>query len=167
MDLIECREKIMSLMKDYVPTWSFNFDNAKRRFGCTHYNTSSITLSRSLCEMNDWETVRLTVLHEIAHAIVGPGHGHDWIWKSKCLEIGGDGNRCYDSQKINTPSMPYVAICPKCGAEHKKMRKPKRKVSCGLCCKTFSKDRILNFVKVNKLSANTSLEVSGQYAFAF
>lgn len=29
-----------------------------------------------------------TTLHELAHALVGPGHGHDKVWKEACLKLG-------------------------------------------------------------------------------
>jgi len=29
------------------------------------------------------------ILHEIAHALVGPNHGHDNVWSDKAMEIGG------------------------------------------------------------------------------
>lgn len=32
--------------------------------------------------------VRNTVCHEIAHALVGRGHGHDAVWLCKALELG-------------------------------------------------------------------------------
>jgi len=44
-------------------------------------------LSFSFEERSD-ELVRDTLLHEIAHALVGTAHGHDEVWKAKCLEIG-------------------------------------------------------------------------------
>lgn len=38
--------------------------------------------------------IRDTILHEIAHALVGPNHCHDLVWKAKCLEIGATPRRC-------------------------------------------------------------------------
>lgn len=32
--------------------------------------------------------MRQALLHEIAHALVRPGHGHDQVWKDKALQIG-------------------------------------------------------------------------------
>lgn len=49
--------------------------------------------------------VRLVILHEIAHAMVGTSHGHDEVWKKKCLEIGGDGKT-----KTGPSLMPLVYI---------------------------------------------------------
>lgn len=83
------------------------------------YNHKSIELSTKLVEINDEDRVRLTILHEIAHALT-EGHGHDEVWKAKCLEIGGDGKRCYSSSDTNTierkrSSKLYTLECQECG----------------------------------------------------
>ena len=36
----------------------------------------------------DIDHIRDTILHEIAHALVGPCHGHDAVWRQKAREIG-------------------------------------------------------------------------------
>ena len=36
------------------------------------------------------EEVKNTLLHEIAHALVGPGHRHNRVWRQKAREIGCD-----------------------------------------------------------------------------
>ena len=64
-------------------------------------NYKVVELSTKLVEINDEDRVRLTILHEVAHALT-EGHGHDAVWKAKLLEIGGDGKRCYSSSDTNT-----------------------------------------------------------------
>ena len=156
----------------YVPDWNFGFDRAVRRLGCTHYCDKRITLSSSFVSFNTWEEVRLTVLHEIAHALVGFAHHHDWVWKKKCLEIGGDGKRCADIRdrgiKVDTSKYSYKAICPVCHEEHFRVRKPRKLHSCGACSKVFSKDRILVYEKITvQGKERIKEEVYGQLAFAF
>jgi SprT-like family len=98
MDLMEARALALELMKEHgLEFWYFEFDNAKRRFGICRYNRRTIGLSRNLVLLSNKEQVKDTILHEIAHALVGPGYGHSWVWKRMALEIGCDGNRCYDS----------------------------------------------------------------------
>ena len=80
-----------------------------------------VELSTKLVEINDEERVRLTILHEVAHALT-EGHGHDNVWKAKLLEIGGDGKRCYSSSDTNTiertrSSKLYKLECQECGAD--------------------------------------------------
>ena len=113
--------------------WSFRFDRAKRRFGCCFYSRKEITLSLELVKLNSEDEIRNTILHEIAHALVGKGHGHNWVWKMKAKEIGCTAERCYSSDKVNCVKGKYVAVCVGCGKEHYKHRKPRRTSSCGKC----------------------------------
>jgi hypothetical protein len=82
--------------------WKFEFGRGKFQFGLCSHGKRIIRISRHLSLINDRERVLLTVLHEIAHALVGSGHGHDKVWKAKCIEIGGDGNRCYTKKNTTT-----------------------------------------------------------------
>jgi hypothetical protein len=45
-------------------------------------------------DRNGAEEIVDTILHEIAHALVGPRHGHDTVWKAKCTDIGARPERC-------------------------------------------------------------------------
>jgi predicted SprT family Zn-dependent metalloprotease len=134
MNLFKAEQLAKELMhKHNLRGWSFRFDNARRRFGRCSYSRKLITLSSALVAINDEAKVKDTILHEIAHALVGSGHGHDWVWKTKAIEIGCDGKRCYSSEDIRTPESKYFAICGGCGKTHKKHRKAKYESSCGYC----------------------------------
>ena len=76
--------------------WRFSFDRAKRRAGCCRYSKKEITLAKAYAEQEELKEIKNTILHEIAHALVGPKHGHNEIWKQKALEIGCDAERCHD-----------------------------------------------------------------------
>ena len=128
--------------------WSFQFDNARRRFGCCNYTYRRITLSKHLVDLNSETRVQNTILHEIAHALVGHGHGHDNVWKRKALEIGCDGNRCYTEKNTIIVKGTLEAVCPKCGHVHRKFKTPKHQSSCGKCSNTFDRERLLIFKKV-------------------
>ena len=47
-----------------------------------------VELSVSFVLRATWSDIRDTLLHEIAHAIVGPGHGHDAVWQTAARRIG-------------------------------------------------------------------------------
>lgn len=115
--------------------WTFNFDNARSRLGCCKHRQRIISLSTRWVEVLDETKVRDTILHEIAHALVGGGHGHDYVWQRKALEIGCVGNRCYNATGKKTPESKYIAICHGCGTKHKRNRKQKAGISssCGIC----------------------------------
>lgn len=142
MNLDRAKELAIILMSKHgllLSGWRFNFDNARRRFGVCKYRSREIGLSKHLVELNDEHQVRDTILHEIAHALVGCNHGHDWVWKAKALEIGCNGNRCYKSDEVLAPESKYIAICNKCKKIHRKHKMTKsllegiRNQSCGKC----------------------------------
>lgn len=98
-----------------------------------------VELSTKLVEINEADRVRLTILHEVAHALT-EGHGHDAVWKAKLIEIGGDGKRCYDSTDTNTlatrrSGVTYVLECQKCGyvgqRRYKRAMNGYRHIRCG------------------------------------
>lgn len=126
--------------------WIFRFDNARRRFGSCRYRSRTITMSKYLTELNDEHKVKDTILHEIAHALT-PGHKHDWVWRAKAIEIGCNGERCYNSKTVATPESKYIAICKGCNHTHKKHRRPTRSSSCGNCSGgRYNENYKLNFV---------------------
>lgn len=118
--------------------WKFQFDRASRRFGCCNYRRSVISLSRALTQLNDEAEVRNTILHEIAHAIVGRGVGHGPVWKAKHIEIGGDGQRCY-KWNVHVPEKRYTATCLTCNQVCQYA--VNRGAACGRCCRKYSNGR--------------------------
>jgi predicted SprT family Zn-dependent metalloprotease len=149
MELNRAQELATLLLSKHDLTskgWRFEFDTAKRRFGCCNYRYKRITLSKALVLVNDEARVKNTILHEIAHALVGGGHGHDGVWRRKAIEIGCDGNRCYTTKNTVVPESKYVAVCKTCGHTHRKHRATKTITACGICCKgKFQKEYILEF----------------------
>lgn len=128
----------LSLMELHgLKNWAFKFDSAKRRFGQCNYTSKIISLSAPLVELNEFKEVRNTILHEIAHALVEPKHGHDHVWKRKALEIGCDGSRCYDSTVVK-PKKKYRGECKNC---HRFIFRHKRtQISCGKCSSRYNPD---------------------------
>jgi predicted SprT family Zn-dependent metalloprotease len=78
--------------------WSFQFDYGTRRAGSCQYDKHIITMSYDYAKQASDEEIQDTLLHEIAHALVGKKHNHDRVWRAKALEIGCSGNRCHDRQ---------------------------------------------------------------------
>ena len=75
--------------------WRVKLDHARRRAGQCDYTNKTISLSRLYVRHADIDHIRDTILHEIAHALVGPRHGHDAVWRQKALEIGCTAKRCH------------------------------------------------------------------------
>jgi predicted SprT family Zn-dependent metalloprotease len=120
----EVRRVAVELLTQHgLHDWSFGFNRGKRTMGLCLYGSRTIELSVHFVERNSPEVIRDTLLHEIAHALVGPGHGHDTLWKSKCCEIGAVPERL--SFEVNMPEGRWQARCGQCGLLHHRHRKPK------------------------------------------
>ena len=76
-----------------TPLWRPLLDNAKTRAGLTNHTRHTISLSRNFITACSESDLRDVCLHEIAHALVGPNHGHGATWKAKALAIGCTGQR--------------------------------------------------------------------------
>jgi predicted SprT family Zn-dependent metalloprotease len=83
--------------------WCFVWDNkAKRRYGQCRYNKKEIGITKQLVAINSIEESKDVVLHEIAHALTGSGHGHDAMWRRMCIKVGARPERCYINWLIKT-----------------------------------------------------------------
>jgi predicted SprT family Zn-dependent metalloprotease len=78
--------------------WQFKFDHSTRRAGCCNYRDKLISVAFDLARTGSDEEIRDTLLHEIAHALVGKKHNHDAVWKAKAREIGCSGERTHKLQ---------------------------------------------------------------------
>ena len=150
MNLDEAKGKIENLMWDHgLYDWEFQFDRAINRRGQTRYGARIITLSKHLVELNEWPRVRLTALHEIAHALVGPGHDHDYVWQKQVVAIGGIAARCTDTV-VETANKPprFTGSC-NCHSRWKAHRLGKRLLG-NVCAKCYQ--HVLWFDSVEKRS---------------
>ncbi len=110
--------------------WSFQFNDALRQAGRCAYGIRVISMSRLFCLKAPVDEIRDTILHEIAHALVGPEHNHDSIWKTTARSIGCTGNRCHD---VDFAPSRYIVSCHRCGwSQQANLRRP------GSVCKTCS-----------------------------
>ena len=107
-----------------LTNWVLKTDDAKRRFGCCDYNSRQISISRRHYLYSRDEDIKDTILHEIAHALVGPGHGHNRVWKAKCVEIGAKPLRCGKtaSEAYNEDAKWFTECCGKKGFRYRKPR---------------------------------------------
>jgi predicted SprT family Zn-dependent metalloprotease len=90
--------------------WVVKYDNARERFGYCRWSTRTISLSRYLVGLNSQSEVEDVILHEIAHALT-PGQHHNHVWRAKCIEVGANPERCYDSDKVNGVEYRWVGTC--------------------------------------------------------
>jgi len=115
----------------HLQGWRFALDNAVRRFGQCNHQKRTITVSRKLAAVNSEARMRNTLLHEIAHALVGPGHGHNSTWHARAVAIGCDGQRAVDSGAAVKVTPQAVGTCPRCGLEIRRHRRAR--LGCRAC----------------------------------
>lgn len=90
-NLIEVISTELFAKYPFLRDWSYSFDNAKRRAGVCKISGKVISISLSHIENNELETIKDTILHELAHAIAYQLHkdtGHGLHWKIIAREIG-------------------------------------------------------------------------------
>lgn len=131
--------------------WTVTLDRAKMRAGACRFDARQITLSAQLTRLHDESEVRDTILHEIAHALAGPGHGHDAAWRSTALRIGCTGQRC---SSVEAPRVDgsWVGTC-QAGHRHHRHRRPERLVSCAICSPRFDVAHLLDWTRHGRPAA--------------
>lgn len=123
MDLSEAVQLGEALLDQHgLGDWTLTFDAAKRRAGVTRHQRKVIGLSFDLTRLHSEEEVRETILHEIAHALVGAEHGHDEVWRRTARQIGSTGERCVSAEAPRLRGA-WVGVCPQ-GHEVDRHRAP-------------------------------------------
>jgi len=142
MELKLAKQMAEELMGQHsIHGWVVVFDNAKTRKGQTRFRQREISLSAPLTERNPVEQVRNTILHEIAHVLVGVGHGHDDVWRSQAIKIGCNGQTC--TSTVNRIPGRYIVKCLHCnGVVSEYYRKPKIENCWHMKCGRISKNRL-------------------------
>lgn len=114
--------------------WKFQFDRAVKRFGLCNHTGRVISLSKPLTLACDKDNVKDTILHEIAHALVGVGHGHDYVWQQMCRKIGAIPKRCGTISSDKEPKLKYYAVCGACKKEYQRAKRPRNNVRIACRC---------------------------------
>lgn len=143
MDLREARELAVTLMHEHgLSGWRFMFDKAKTRAGQCRFDRREISLSATITPLLSYDEVRETILHEIAHALVGPTHNHDRVWRDQARALGAEGNTRLSTQ-AKLPRL-WTGTCPR-GHQVNRHRRPARPLSCGQCSRTFEPAAMLTW----------------------
>lgn len=116
-------------------SWSFGFDNAKRRAGQCDYTRKRITVSRYLAARFEDDEIHQVLLHEVAHALAGHKAAHGPAWKRIARELGYDGGVTHHGETA-VELAPWVGTCP-AGHITYRHRRPTRATSCAKCSRSY------------------------------
>jgi predicted SprT family Zn-dependent metalloprotease len=119
MDVIETHKLGNQLLREFGLTekgWRFRISNTKRSLGRCFHADKTIELSRYYLHIPDSE-IENTIRHEIAHALVGPNHGHDRVWELEALKCGAVPERLAAPTLKSSAQYNYVIKCSCCGKE--------------------------------------------------
>lgn len=105
----------------------------------------TIRYSKHFLHITEQDQFERVTLHEIAHALVGPGHGHDNVFKRKCREI--TPGKAYDGKSApeSVHIYKYKIVCPECGIEGGTNRKRMFPPVCLACSKKGKKIEFIWF----------------------
>ena len=95
--------------------WNVAINNTKRTLGQCCHSIKTIKMSKAFFLHMEYEDILDTVLHEIAHALVGPGHGHGEVWKEMAVRLGATPRATAKGKKLPSAierGAKWVCICP-------------------------------------------------------
>lgn len=132
------------MQKWHCDDWSFRWSRGKRQLGAAAEQVHRVTgeiirrelrLSRHLVDLNDEETVRDVILHEIAHIKAGLKNGHNKVWREWCRKVGAKPERCANQGEVNLPPAKLQVLCPQCESASPRQRRPRKGVLKRMYCK--------------------------------
>jgi hypothetical protein len=90
--------------------WRLTFDFARRRAGACFPNKKLISISRHHIELNEWSTIKDTLVHEVAHALAWERfreRGHGPQWRKQVAKLGGQAKA---TGHFNLPQAKWVVV---------------------------------------------------------
>ena len=86
------REGLALLEAHGLTGWRVRVTDLGRHNARCNHRDKVIEIAIDRVFMGDRESLRNTLLHEVAHALT-PGQGHNEVWRRKAVEIGCTGER--------------------------------------------------------------------------
>ena len=105
----------MFMYHEGLDDWKFELSNGINTVGWCDYRSKTISYSKRYLHVG-WNEIEDTILHEIAHALVGPDvKSHGYEWKAMARKVGARPERCAppNVRPIEPPKMFYFE-CPDC-----------------------------------------------------
>ena len=122
--------------------WTVKLRTYARTLGKCKYARKLILIDRFHVANDSYVQIMDTLHHEIAHALVGPGHGHNDVWQDAARKLGATPTACAEIGSVKRPPARWSGKCPACGVVVKRWRKPPKgrqyyHVKCGQTRGTF------------------------------
>jgi hypothetical protein len=119
------REWALGVMASFgLKGWTLKFNKRVRALGICRYWPRKIELSIHLVAAGDLGEIKETLLHEVAHALAGPGAGHGRVWRARAVEVGARPEPC-GGEHIKMPAGRWQAVGGGCGSEFQRYRRPR------------------------------------------
>jgi SprT-like family len=123
--------------------WRVVIDRAKTRAGVCRFARREIGLSGPLTALHSPADVRDTILHEIAHALTGPQHKHDAVWRAEAARLGCSTGARLPPEAPRVEA-PWVGNCP-AGHTVSRHRRPSRQGSCLRCSTRYDAANLITW----------------------
>ena len=143
MTIVQAVKMATQMLREHneLNNWIVVLNRRKSAFGVCSYKQKEIQLSSLLISVTTEDSIKNTIIHEIAHALC-PKQGHNRIWQRKCIELGGNGKRCGGSdnykdgyegrEEFEKKTAKYTLTCTVCHKKsYKNRHSTRRSSSCG------------------------------------
>jgi predicted SprT family Zn-dependent metalloprotease len=132
MDLFDAEILAKTLISEWLPEYTFRWNNRKTIFGMCYWHLGIIELSKPLTQLRTNTEVMQTIMHEIAHGLT-PGDRHGKLWQAQMRKFGLPAHRC--TPDVDRSSLAnWKATCWSCGMQDFMYRKPRVSKACARCC---------------------------------
>lgn len=134
------------LLENGLADWKLKLNNKRSALAETYYGSKTIMFSKHFVLVADEDQFIGVTLHEVTHALLGRGHGHNKQFKELCEKISPNAD--YARRSVDVPIRKYLLECPKCGYSGSTNVNKER--YCGMCWKN-DKEAVLFTRKENIL----------------
>lgn len=140
------------LMTHYgLREWAFKWNNRMTQFGVCVHSRHTLAFSRPLASVRTEEDMLNTITHEIAHAVLGPWHDHDEVWRLKAIELGSDGEARHELPQSADILYKHEYKCRDCVFVYKSFRRLSHvSLRRHMACKAMGKEGRLIYKEITK-----------------
>ena len=93
MNIRKTKTLANKLLKQHnLKGWKIEFFKSIGKLKCCYGQCNCLKKIIQISTANTKETIKDTILHEIAHALVGRSENHNLVWQLEALKLGADAN---------------------------------------------------------------------------